>query len=91
MAPTAGSVSVMRPAVTIEPPAFTIFIGKTVQLNAAVADVSDQAVTWSVTEADCGAVSDSGLYTAPEALPIRRLVTCGPPARRTSRDPVRLA
>lgn len=67
--PTGGGAPVARPAVTIDPPAFTIFIGKTVQLSAAVAEVSNQSVTWAVTEADCGEVSDSGLYTAPEALP----------------------
>src|SRR6188768_2048550 len=67
--PTGGTAPVVRPAVMIDPPAFTIFIGKTVQLTATVAEVTDQAVTWAVTEADCGEVSDSGLYTAPEALP----------------------
>jgi hypothetical protein len=55
--------------VTIDPPVFTIFIGKSLTLAASVTGVDDQAVTWEVTETGCGEVSADGEYTAPAALP----------------------
>lgn len=60
-----GSASVVvigtTVAVTINPPADTLFTGQSLQLSATVTGTDDTAVTWSATG---GTISADGLYTA---------------------------
>jgi hypothetical protein len=54
-------------AVAIEPPSATVATGGQQVFAAAVTGTADTSVTWQVTEASCGTVSASGVYTAPGA------------------------
>jgi hypothetical protein len=53
--------------VTVSPATATVNAGLTVQFTAAVANTSNTAVTWTVSGG--GAISSSGLYTAPSTPP----------------------
>lgn len=58
--------SVEPVAVSISPFAANVAVNRTVTFTAAVTNVSNKAVKWSVQETNGGTVSDSGIYTAPD-------------------------
>jgi hypothetical protein len=69
---TAGKVI----SVSIEPSGVNVVIGTTLQFTATVADTFNQNVTWSVVgDASKGAISGTGLYTAPAAVPTPAQIT----------------
>lgn len=55
--------------VTISPATATVTIGSTQQFTAAVTGTTNTAVTWSVSPANGGTVSATGMYTAPATVP----------------------
>ena len=66
--------------VTIAPLTATVETGKTQQFTATVQNTSNTAVTWQVNgvtggNATVGTISNSGLYTAPAAVPSPATVT----------------
>src|SRR5207253_1347459 len=82
--PTPISVSV-----TISPILATVAAGGTQQFSAVVQNTSNTAVTWQVNgvsggNATVGAISSSGLYTAPGVVPNPATVTVTFPTRRSS-------
>ncbi|WP_224371355.1 Ig-like domain-containing protein [Hyalangium versicolor] len=54
-------------AVSLSPVSARLTVGTTQQFTSTVTGNANTAVSWSVTEADGGTVSSSGLYTAPDA------------------------
>jgi sugar lactone lactonase YvrE len=66
-----GSTPPTPPAITVSlnPPSANLLTGATQAFVATVANASNTAVTWSVTEGAGGSVSASGLYTAPATIP----------------------
>lgn len=52
-------------AVTITPAKTTLFAGEMQPFVATVIGIDDQSVNWSVEE-ESGAITDSGIYTAPK-------------------------
>jgi len=72
---SSGSNPPPPPAVTVvvAPSNGNVLLGKTLQLSATVTGSSNTAVTWSVS-AGGGAVSASGVYTAPADLPAQATV-----------------
>jgi hypothetical protein len=52
--------------VTITPTKVTLFAGETQTFVATVVGTDNQSVNWSVEEPDGGAITDTGLYTAPK-------------------------
>jgi len=78
-----GMGSAQRPdvRVTISPAAVTLAVNSTQQFSASVAGASNTAIaSWSVNgavggNAIVGTISDSGLYTAPGAVPSPNTVT----------------
>lgn len=61
---TCGAAPVVV-SVTVSPRTASTVTGGSVQLTASVTGATNTAVTWAVTETSGGAVSASGLYTAP--------------------------
>ena len=66
--------------VTLTPTAGTIHVLKTLQFTATVTNTTNTAVIWSLSGAgcsgaSCGTISDTGLYTAPAAVPDPAVVT----------------
>lgn len=66
--------------VTLTPETGTIHVSKTLQFTAVVSNTTNTAVIWSLSGtgcsgATCGTISDTGLYTAPAALPDPPVVT----------------
>jgi len=73
-----GSVTVtLTPpiAVSITPPAATLGQSQTQQFTATVANTSNTAVTWSISPAATGSISNTGLYTAPGTISTQQIVT----------------
>jgi hypothetical protein len=70
-----ATVTVLPPViVTVAPATAQVVTGKQQQFTATVVNTTNPAVTWSVSGSGCsgstcGAVSSSGLYTAPSAVP----------------------
>jgi hypothetical protein len=70
-----GSASVtVTVAVSVTPPQATLNLNATQQFAASVNGISNQAVTWQVNgvlngNPTLGTISDTGLYTAPSAIP----------------------
>jgi Protein of unknown function (DUF1565) len=67
-------------SVAISPPSATVPTGRTQQFTATVQNTSNTAVTWQVNgvtggNATVGTISNSGLYTAPAAVPSPATVT----------------
>ncbi|QNI32572.1 hypothetical protein H7849_00640 [Alloacidobacterium dinghuense] len=80
-------------SISISPTTAQVIAGKTEQFTATVKNTSDTSVTWSVTGsgctgAACGAISSSGLYTAPGTLPSPALVTV---TVKSNADPTKTA
>jgi len=63
--PAASSVPV---TVSITPANAALFAGQSQQFSATVTGVANQQVTWSVSPAGAGTVSQTGLYTAPASI-----------------------
>jgi hypothetical protein len=61
----AGPVGIM---VAVSPQVATVKISQTLTLSATVTGTTNQTVTWSVLSS-CGAVSSSGIFTAPATVP----------------------
>ena len=62
-------------AVSMNPPSATLLGGQTKQLTASVTNTSNTAVTWSLTPATgSGALSATGLYTAPATIASQQTV-----------------
>ncbi len=78
-----GSASVQvvqKVGVTISPASAQVVEGQTKQFTAAVTGTTDTAVTWTVSGtgcsgSGCGSISSSGLYTAPESIPSKVVIT----------------
>jgi hypothetical protein len=69
---TAGRVI----SVSITPTGVNVVVGTTLQLTATVAETSNKAVNWSVLGGSAnGAISSTGLYTAPSVVPNPAQVT----------------
>lgn len=62
-------------AVRVSPRVATLTAGETLQLAAAVTGTLNQAVNWSISPANVGAISASGLYTAPTTVAAATSVT----------------
>jgi hypothetical protein len=67
-------------AVSTSPATASVTTGSAQQFTASVTSTSNTAVTWTVsgagcTGAACGTISASGLYTAPDAVPVPATVT----------------
>ncbi len=58
-------------AVDVQPPSASLGLGLSLQFQAQVTGTADTAVTWS---ADCGSVTQAGLYSAPAAAATCRVV-----------------
>jgi hypothetical protein len=70
------------PAVTVSvtPPSATPFLGQTISFSATVKNATSTLVNWSVNSIPggnltVGTISDSGVYTAPQVLPLPATVT----------------
>ena len=76
-----ASVTILPPVVvSISPMTAQVVAGKTQQFTATVTGTTNTAVTWSLSGvgcsgATCGAISSSGLFTAPAAVPNPAQVT----------------
>jgi hypothetical protein len=76
-----ASVTILPPvAVSVSPTTAQVVAGKTQQFTATVTGTTNTAVTWSLSGvgcsgATCGAISASGLFTAPAAVPNPAQVT----------------
>jgi len=69
-------VTLMPPvAVSVSPPAVTLFSAQTKQFMATVINASNTAVTWSVVAPGTGTINANGLYTAPALIPSQQTVT----------------
>lgn len=70
---TVGCGSSSKPSVisvTVAPATASVFVNKTQQFTATVSGTTDTAVTWSVAGGTSnGSISQTGLYTAPSAIP----------------------
>lgn len=67
-------------AVSVSPSSATVAVGATVQFAASVSNSTNQTVTWQVNQnsggsTSTGTISNSGLYTAPSAIPQPSTVT----------------
>ena len=76
-----ATVTIVKPvSISISPTSAQVVAARTQQFTATVSNTSNTAVTWTVTGAGCsgatcGAVSSSGLYTAPSTVPSPAQVT----------------
>lgn len=71
---TPANIIVQQVSVTVSPATASVAVGQTQQFSATVTGTSNPAVTWEVNgtvggSAATGAISASGLYTAPAAVP----------------------
>ncbi len=62
-----GPAAPAAPAIALAPPGASLWTGGTQAFQATVTGVSPATVAWSVVEPGGGAISPSGLYTAPAA------------------------
>jgi len=61
--------------VSVSPTTAILYGGQTQQLTATVTNTSNSGVTWSISPTGTGAVSSTGLYTAPESISSATTVT----------------
>lgn len=62
-------------AVDVQPQAVQVLPGESISFAAIVTGSASTSVTWSMQEAsDCGSVSQSGVYTAPQSLGVCHVV-----------------
>ncbi len=54
-----------KPSVQVQPSSATLPPGANLQFTAAVSNMADASLAWSVRETDGGSVTQAGLYTAP--------------------------
>src|SRR6202142_1197580 len=69
-----ATVSLVPVAVSVSPPAATLFASQTQQLTATVTGSSNTAVTWSINPT-LGTITSGGLYTAPASVSTSQTVT----------------
>ena len=62
---TNGAAPNPEVAVLVQPPRATVEVGGVVGFTAAVTGSVVRSITWSVDQANCGSVTQTGLYTAP--------------------------
>ncbi|MFA6094916.1 MAG: hypothetical protein WC757_03460 [Candidatus Paceibacterota bacterium] len=65
---------IVAPEIVISPITATIRVGETLQLSAQIVGDEDGDVTWSVRGQNSGAVSATGVYTAPNILGVYEVV-----------------
>ena len=64
-----ATVTLMLPvAVSVTPPSATLNDGQWQQFTATVTNATNTAVTWTITPAGVGMISQSGVYTAPAVI-----------------------
>jgi RHS repeat-associated protein len=61
--------------VIINPPSATLYSGGVQQFTATVTNMSNAALTWSISPAGVGTVDDTGFYTAPATIAVQQAVT----------------
>jgi hypothetical protein len=61
--------------VSLTPPGGTLSSGQTQLFTATVGDTNDQEVTWTINPVEAGAISSTGLYTAPAIINSLQTVT----------------
>jgi hypothetical protein len=64
--------------VTISPAKATLYAGEMQTFAATVIGIGDQSVSWAVEEEDGGAITDSGLYTAPKIQGVYHITATSP-------------
>ncbi|MBV8729266.1 MAG: hypothetical protein JO336_05605, partial [Acidobacteriia bacterium] len=70
-----ATINLVALTVTVTPPAANLIDGQTQQFTATVAGSNNPSVTWSINPAGLGAISQSGLYTAPSPIATTAKVT----------------
>lgn len=71
-----ATVTLYPPAsVSVTPASPALYSSQTQQFSTVVANAPTQGVTWSISPAGLGAVSSSGLYTAPGSINAQQTVT----------------
>jgi O-glycosyl hydrolase len=69
-----AAVTVTAAGISISPTILTIALGGSANFTCTVTGAADTACTWSVTEANGGSISASGVYTAPTIAGIYHVV-----------------
>jgi hypothetical protein len=74
---SAAATITLNPPLTVavSPLSASLTVNQTQQLTASVTGSTNQQVTWSLSPAGMGAISASGLYTAPASIPAQETVT----------------
>ena len=70
LAYTATAQSDPAISLTVVPSDSTLHVGQTLAFTAVVTGASDAAIQWSVQEPNGGAISDDGIYFAPQEIGI---------------------
>ena len=63
------------PTISVDPATVTLTSGQTQQYDAAIANLSNTAVTWTMSPTGTGILSASGLYTAPPVISSPQTIT----------------
>ena len=63
-----STLSLLPPAVAVSPATISLDAGQSEQFNATITNSSNRAVTWSISPANVGTISSSGLYQAPATI-----------------------
>jgi len=66
---------VLSVSVSVTPGNASVLPGQSQQFGATVGNAADTSVTWSIVPAGTGAISASGLYTAPGTIAVQQAVT----------------
>ena len=74
---SASATLILTPTVfvSLTPPGGTLSSGQTQLFTATVGDTNDQEVTWTINPVEAGAISSTGLYTAPAIINSLQTVT----------------
>jgi len=70
-----ATVTLVPVAVSVAPPAASLFASQTQQFTATVTGATNTSVTWSIGPTDPGSISGTGLYTAPSSIATTQTVT----------------
>lgn len=70
-----ATVTLQPVAISVGPPASSLFASQTQQYTATVTGAADISVTWSITPNGAGSISSTGLYTAPSPISATQTVT----------------
>ena len=66
---SAGPITPPPVTIVVAPSTATVPLGGTVTFTSTISGSSDLSVTWSVLESGCGAIDQTGVYTAPTTPP----------------------